>query len=312
MLFWFRNFVGTPRAGEAKPVYDDPSVCGACSYNVRVVFWDRERHNNDRLHSHWDRLERTGQVEWTGELGSVYQVPVPDSPFLRGEGVRGKERLYDLVNSGGGRTHTCAQGRMPCNLNFTPFVPRGLEKPREGFDAYEAEIVVTLVGMVEQSPAGKWQWIVAEEINLPLPKPLRGILGDGLQIEGWFRFRGEKASRQKKRKVRFHPRYEKKLRSHLPETTRLRVLWEEYLLPAPCVGVTLWAAYATMTGLWGLTREVFDERNEEEKRRKEEAKKRTEEAKARRETATGRGRQAQETVEGVGETSTSRRGGRKK
>ena len=39
------------------------------------------------------------------------------------------------------------------------------------------------------------------------------------------------------------------LRQHLPKYTNLEIEWEEFLLPAPCFGVTLWGAYASLVWL---------------------------------------------------------------
>ena len=189
-------------------------------------------------------MEREKKINWRGDSGAEFRVPIPESPFSRGVGLTDKEKLFDLIESGGRRFHTCAQSRMPSNLQFPPFVRKGFELPPLDMDGYKATIVVTLVGMVDQSPAGRWQWVVEEEFALPLPLPLRSILGDWLKVDGWFKFVGEKASRLSGQRVAFIARNPKVLTQYLPKKTTLTVVWKEYLLPAPCVGVTLWAVCA--------------------------------------------------------------------
>ena len=245
----FRIYIGTRGRHDMPSEYEDPSICPGCNFNVDTLYWAKQRHDNHRLHALWDKLEREGKVNWRGDSGTEFRVPVPESPFSRGMGLTEKERLYDLIESGGRRLHTCAQSRIPSALQFPPFVRKGFEQPPMDMDSYSATIKVVLVGMVDQSPAGRWQWVVSEEFALPLPLPLRRILGDWLQVDGWFKFVGEKASRLTGQRVTFIPRRPKVLSQNLPKETSLTVIWEEYLLPAPCVGVTLWAACARLTEL---------------------------------------------------------------
>ena len=194
-------------------------------------------------------MERFGRIEWRGDLGSEYQLPISDSPFLRGAFLKGNETLCDLVDSGGRRHHTCVQGRMPWNVVFQPFVLDRTNKPEGGMTRYDAYIRVTMVGMVEQNTPGRWQWVGYQEFSLPIPLPFRKILGEWLRVDGWFLFMGEKASRGKGKKMIFIPKDSRKMRKCVPKGTRLRLFWDEFLLPAPCVGVTLWAAYASLIDL---------------------------------------------------------------
>ena len=186
---------------------------------------------------------------WSGDDREEYRPPFPESPFLRGEGLKGKEMLYDLIESGGRKQHTCMQGRMPCNILFSPFVREGRRWPKGGSGGYLINIKVTLIGMVDQNPPGRWQWVVSERFFLKFPPSMESILGEGLEIDGWFRFMGQKAKRKKKKNVLFIARQKGKMMEKVPKGTKIEVEWDEMVIPAPCAGVTLWAAYATMTKL---------------------------------------------------------------
>ena len=78
---------------------------------------------------------------------------------------------------------------------------------------------------------------------------MESILGEGLEVEGWFRFMGEKAKRRKKKNILFIAKQKGKMMERVPKGTTIEVEWGEMVIPAPCAGVTLWAAFATMTKL---------------------------------------------------------------
>ena len=149
---------------------------------------------------------------------------------------------YTLANRGG-----CQQ-----ILQFTPFVPKGQEWPRGGENGYFGTIRICVVGMVQQHPPGRWQWVFPMNFDLLLPRPYKPILGDRLYVDGWFYFSGEKASRKVKTDMIFHPKNEDKLLREVPKGTRLKVEWQGLLLPAPTKGVTIWGAFAVLENLEGL------------------------------------------------------------
>ena len=251
-----RKYKGRSHGKPGDFVYEHVSYCRACQYNCRMMFWNEQVHDEHRFEVHWDRIEDDNIMYWRGDLGEEYHLPIPESPYLRREGVKGKEVLFDLFENGGRLEHTCHYGRMPENILFCPFVEEGRKWPKGGMEGYEAEIKITVVGMVDQSPPGRWQWIVAKEFELSLPLPFRTILGDWIEVDGWFRFRGHKASRNKKKKVEFVPRVgqENRLFRNVPKGTKLKIKWEELMIPGPCLGGKIWAYYAVLTKLNGFGR----------------------------------------------------------
>ena len=220
------------------------------------MFFDEERNNNHFLDVCWDNLERTGSIVWEGSPHQKYRIPAPESPFRPREGVKGKEQLSSLFQSGNGKEHSCVQRRIPYNIHFRPFAPVGEDWPTGGEDGFECTIRITLCGMVQQDTPGRWQWVLPLSFELLLPRPYRPILGDSLMVDGWFRFLGDKACRKQKRFIFFRAKNEEKLLKGVPEGTTVTIEWDEFLIPAPCRGVTLWGAYAVLEKMSGLGKTI--------------------------------------------------------
>ena len=122
---------------------------------VRLLFWDSQRHNNHRLDVHWDRVEHE-KILWIGEVmrGKSIDRLFPSLRFLRGEGLKGKEMLFDLVESGRWQTsylssRTNAKQHCCSVLSYT----RGYGDGQKVVQVVtKLTIKITLVGMVDQSP----------------------------------------------------------------------------------------------------------------------------------------------------------------
>ena len=266
MYIFFRKYRGTDEDEEVPIEYDDPTNCKACQYNARLLFWEKERHDNHRLGVFWDEVEKDNKLRWVGDRRPEHTVQVPDSPFLRGKSLSSNEKLFDLIESGGRKEHTCIQSRMPCNLQFLPFFDAGQRWPSGGSGGFFAKIEVTIVGTVEQNPLGRWQWVIDECIKLPFPPCFHSILGKGLTIDGWFKFEGEKALRKKPVLVEFSPRSKGNLEKCSVKGTTLGVKFRSMMIPVPCTGATIWAVYARLKRLvaFGRNKEWIAEK---EKRR---------------------------------------------
>ena len=90
-----------------------------------------------------------------------------------------------------------------------------------------------------------------KQFSLQLPLSLKRILGETLEIDGWFELRGQRASRIKKKRIKFIEEKEGKLQKNLPKGTELRVTWEELLLPWPGKGIIWWGAFAQLKQIRG-------------------------------------------------------------
>ena len=185
-------------------------------------------------------------MKWLGDGRPEYVVQAPDSPFLRGKGLTTNEKLFDLIESGGRMEHTCVQSRMPYNIQFRPFIDAWQPWPNGGSGGYFAKIVVTVVGTVEQNPAGRWQWVVDECFKMNFPPCLHAILGKGLILNGWFKFEGEKAPRKKPVSVTFVSKNKGSLKQNQVDGTVIGVKFKAMMIPVPCTGATIWGAYARL------------------------------------------------------------------
>ena len=125
-----------------------------------------------------------------------------------------------------------------------PFLPRGREREKSGAGGYEATIRFNIGGMVDQCPGGRWEWVGRKTATLDVPEGLRKIFGRCFCIDGWFRIMGEAASRRKKRTVEFQEHTKGVLLENVPATTKIKVEWEDWLVPAPCFGITIWVICA--------------------------------------------------------------------
>ena len=199
---------------------------------------------NHRLDLHWDRVENSATSIWSGDHGADFRVRVAESPF---ESVQNpKEKTFDLLESGQGKGHTCVQRRIPGTLPIEPFVSMGSSWTKKGRRGYFGKIEISVMGMVEQNPEGKWQWVTSELFSLPIPPPLVEVFGEKLVIDGWFRLCGERLTRRKKRFFEFKEKIPGKIQEGVPESTKIEIVWVEKFVPAPCHGITVWGVYAKL------------------------------------------------------------------
>ena len=231
---------------------DDPVNCEACCSDVRLAFWDRRRHDNHRLAIFFDRMDKAGRGVWCGdrESGDYHYPGCLTSPFPREEIVKGYRGRIEMMESGGGLEHNCAARRVPRDLPIRPFLGRGKEKPKPGNEGYEVTIRFHVGGMVDQCPGGRWEWVGRKTVELMVPVGLRDIFGPSFYIDGWIRIMGEAASRRKRRTVEFVEFRKGALLENVPASTKVKVEWEDWLIPAPCFGMTIWVICAEVVK-WG-------------------------------------------------------------
>ena len=151
---------------------------------------------NHRLDIFWDRVENSFLSMWQGDKNEDFRPRIPNSPFIR---ENEKERIIDLMESGQGKLHTCVQSRIPNNLEMQPFLPPGSIWKSKGKSGYTAKIRISVLGMVEQNPEGRWQWVSVEKLRLAIPGPMISVLGEWIEIDGWIRLSGERLTRKKKK-----------------------------------------------------------------------------------------------------------------
>ena len=210
---------------------------------MKINYMGRRRHDNHRLSLFWDWSEGTC-IHLRGDRGEIFQISQPfGSPFLRGDYLQGLERVGGLYLSGFGRLHTCEMARMPGNAAIKPFLEEGQKCVRPGWRGHRLQLRITLMGMVDQESEHRWEWVGHKSFSLRIPASMHGVLGEELEVSGWFRAMGERASRNRRRELEFRPKPEKIISKHLPEKTSINIEWEEFLIPAPCTGVTWWGAY---------------------------------------------------------------------
>ena len=220
---------------------DDPVNCEGCRVDLRLDFMDRRRHDNHRLAMFFDKIDKNGRAQWGGDRDSdEYHYPsYLSSPFSKEDPSRGRGRV-DILETGSGIEHTCPLIRVPRAMAIWPFLPRGRKKEEAGAGGYEVTLRFHLGGMVDQSPGGRWEWTGQKTAELKVPDGLQRIFGRCFNIDGWFRVVGEAASRRKKRTVEFRERQKGSLLENVPSSTHVTVEWEDWLVPAPCFGITLW------------------------------------------------------------------------
>ena len=225
-------------------MYTNPMMCPACNVDAQTSFWDRRIYMNHRLDLHWDRVENCATSIWSGDHGEDYH-PRGSNTSVFPE-LPNKETLFDLVESGLGKCHTCIQGRIPSNLPIEPFLSIKSPWVKKGRQGHYGKIEISVVGMVEQNPECRWQWVTSELFTLALPPALASIFGEKLVIDGWFRLCGERLSRRKKRVLEFKERVAGRMKEGVPRGTKLDIEWSEKFVPAPCHGVTVWGIYAKL------------------------------------------------------------------
>ena len=203
---------------------------------------DRRRHANHRLSVFFDRIDNAGgRAIWTGDKeGEEYHYPICHSaPYDREEVLKGKGRM-EILESGGGLAHSCQMMKIPGELPMKAFLEKGRDKVRWTTRGYSVTIRIYVGGMVDQNPGGKWEWVGHKTADLPVPAGFHSIFGKNFHIDGWFRISGEPVSRRKRRTVEFRERQPGLLLDSVPSTTRMKVEWEDWLIPAPCFGITIW------------------------------------------------------------------------
>ena len=199
---------------------------------------------NHRLDLHWDRVENSATSLWSGDHGEDFRVRVVETPFVNVQNP--KEKIYDLLESGQGKGHTCVQGRIPGTLPIEPFLPAGMSWTKKGSRGYFGRIEISVMGMVEQNPEGKWQWVTSELFSLPIPPPLVKIFGERLVVDGWFRLCGERMTRRRRRFLEFQEKKPGKIQENIPKGTKVEIEWVEKFVPATCHGITVWGIYAKL------------------------------------------------------------------
>ena len=225
---------------------DDPVNCEGCRADMRLAFMDRRRHDNHRLAIFFDRMDDTGRLVWCGDRDSEeYHYPgCLTSPFAKDEAVRGGRGRLEMMESGGGLEHSCLAIRIPREMPMRPFLPRGRTWESPGTGGLEVTIRFYIGGMVDQCPGGRWEWVGRKTAELMVPDALHFVFGRCFKIDGWFRIMGEAASRRKRRVVEFRERQKGTLLENVPASTRMKVEWEDWLVPAPCFGITIWVICA--------------------------------------------------------------------
>ena len=219
-------------------------MCPACQVDAHSSFWERRIYLNHRLDLHWDRVENSATSIWSGDHGEDFRARIVESPFVKAHNP--KEKTYDLLESGQGKRHTCVQGRIPATLPIEPFLPAERSWTKKGNRGYFGKIEISVMGMVEQNPEGKWQWITSELFSLPIPPPLSKVFGEKLVVDGWFRLCGERMTRRKRRSFEFQEKNPGKINENVPEGTRIEIEWVEKFVPATCHGITVWGLYAKL------------------------------------------------------------------
>ena len=218
-------------------------MCAACHVDAQLSFWDRRVYLNHRLDIFWDRVENSFLSMWQGDKNEDFRPRIPNSPFIR---ENEKERIIDLMESGQGKLHTCVQSRIPNNLEMQPFLPPGSIWKSKGKSGYTAKIRISVLGMVEQNPEGRWQWVSIEKLRLAIPGPMISVLGEWIEIDGWIRLSGERLTRKKRRFLEFKERESGKILEGVPVGTKLVIEWEERFMPTTCHGVHVWGVYASL------------------------------------------------------------------
>ena len=240
----------------------DPKECLGCAGDDRVEFWDKRRSDQRRLDELWDEVEKHGLGEMLGDRKDDYRIPNPCVLFERGEHLQGKERQVDFSESGAGKAHTCLEGRIPETIEIKAFMPVGTQEPEWDSKLKTLVVDLTVIGMVNQSPGGRWELRWPVNFRLALPKAVRKIFGNAINIEGELKFWGQQALRRKERFIAFRETVRGRMEDELVEDIILKLEWHECLLPAPCYGLTAWMVYAEF-------REWREPEDEEKKERKE-------------------------------------------
>ena len=225
---------------------DDPYDCDACHEDVEKAVWEKKRYDNRRVEIFQRRMIKEGLIKG-GDKSDEYPWPEVETPFDRDEVASGKEKLYPILSSGmGEKLHSCVLGRMASTLEIKPFLPIGSEKVRAGIHGLAGTIRLTLVGRINQSPGGRWQWLTAPCYELVIPPCLHHLLGDRIVVDGYMRAFGEQVSRRKSRFFSFIEREPGTLWKNIPEDSDIGFLFEEVLIPMSCCGTTEWVIYAEL------------------------------------------------------------------
>ena len=226
--------------------FEDPTHCPGCVIDMKNIFIEGRRHDNQRVDVFWDLTERTS-VTLGGDRKLDFQITHPvDSPFVRGDYSESDERIMNIFETGFGKRHICELARIPGNVGIKPMLEKGKQWVKAGSCGHHCVLRITLMGTVPQGVEGRWEWVGRKRFEMPIPSGLESLLGSKLEVDGWFRANGLRASRRRKPCLEFIEKSKGAWEKHLPNKTSVNLWFDEFLIPSPCPGIILWGAYMEM------------------------------------------------------------------
>ena len=218
--------------------------CQACVKDSETLFWDRRREDCRRFAALLDRM-KLGEVEEEG--GEEEEGCHGFSSTTFDIEKRKRQAISQLMETGHDAIfHSCDFGGVLGKIDKKPFLEKGRGWVTEGKKGFKVGICLTIKGVVDGDPPGRWIHTSQKRFVLYFPKEFHQVLGETMEISGEFIMVGEKPLRQKKTRVGFVEKTEGLAFANVPPNTQVEIFWEESLLRAPFSGLRWWGVEAVV------------------------------------------------------------------